>query len=195
MRKANTQELIFRRRQSLKGIFNDFDKKQIRPTNQQLLDELKKHKPKYTISLDTLRTDKAEIFKKSKFVENLASNSYSRTIEECYNDIVFCSLKARDILDQKWSLSKQVTEEDFDKEGNPKKKITTTVTQELAQPKILAIKEIRECAVAISKLISGESLQVSASMWAKHTDRLEQELSKKNAELTEMKSHPIHETN
>ena len=185
-RKANTQELIFKRRLALKVIFNEFDQKQLRPTNQQLLDELKKHKLGYSISLDTLITDKSEIFKKSKFVENLASNSYSRTIEECFNDIVFCSLKARDILSQKWSQSKEVVEEGFDKDGNEISKTTTTTTEELAQPKLLAIKEIRECAIAISKLISGETLQVSASMWAKHTDKLEQELvglKTKNTEL------------
>ena len=185
-RKKNTQELIFKRRLALKDIFDEFDKKQEHPSNQQLLDALEKRKPKYTISLDTLVSDKAEIFKTSKFVENLASKSYSRIVEECFNNINFCIQKARDIYSQKWSQSKEVVEEGFDKDGNEISKTTTTTTEELAQPKLLALKEIRECSMAIIKIISGDSLLVSASMWANHTDKLEQEIVKlqtKNSEL------------
>ena len=185
-KKKNTQELIFKRRLALKDIFSEFDKNSERPTVDQVLEALVKKNKTFEISHDTLLLDKKEIFKTSTFVEDLASNSYSRTIEECFNDITFCSQKAREIYKQKWSLSKEVVEEGFDKDGNEISKTTTTTTEELAQPKLLALREIRESAIAISKLISGETLLVSASMWAKHTDKLEQELvdlKTKNSEL------------
>lgn len=187
MIRGHNQEYIFRRQSALKKIFVEFDKRHERPTNRKLLDRLKNEG--YNISYDTLLDDKKEIFKTSKFVENLASNSYSRTIEECYNDIVSVSLKARQIYD-KLSLSKKVIEEHTNKDGKTTRRVTkTTASPELAQSKLYALRMIRECAMAISKLISGESFQVSAGMWARHMDKMEQEMIKLRAENEKFKSH------
>jgi len=114
MIRGHNKEHIFRRQSALKKIFTEFDKRYERPTNQQLLDRLKDKG--YNVSYPTLRDDKIEIFKKSTFVKDLASGSYSRIIEECYNDIVFASLKAREIYD-KLPLSKKVIEEYTSKDG------------------------------------------------------------------------------
>lgn len=167
--RGDSQDEAKHRQKMLVGICEKYMQKNENPSDRQLLDDLKK--TGYRISRATLYRDKTEVFRGDRFVEDIASCAYSHIVHKCFDNLEFVDRKAREVLNKKWTNSKVVTKQTENGEI-----IEKTVAEEISSPHIQALRMILDTSVSVIKLISGESLLVSATMWANHTDKLEQQI-------------------
>jgi len=180
--RGDSQDAAEHRQRILAGICEKYMQKSENPSDRQLLDDLKK--TGYRISRATLYRDKTEIFRGDRFVEDIAGSAYSHLIHKCFDNLEFVDRKAREVLNKKWTNSKVVTKQTENGEI-----IEKTVTEEISGPHIQALRMILDTSVSVTKLLSGDSLLVSASMWARHVDKLEQEIEKLKNENQDLKDH------
>ena len=178
--KGDSQEEAECRQRVLAGIYEKYGKKNEDPSDKQLIDDLKK--AGYKISRATLYRDKGEIFRDNTFVEDVAGKTYSYIIHRCFEDLQFAKRKAKEILAKKWTNSKVVT-----KETENGKIIEETITKEIAGPHLQALRLIMDIVMSINNLINGNTLQVSAALWTKHTDNQEKEIQNLQIENQELK--------
>ena len=181
-KKGNTADNKEKRLRTLEIILENFEKNEKKPSPKEILSELKKKK--FDITRFTLYNDLTQLAVNDPFVKDLASKSYSKIIHDCFDSIEYAERKAREILENKWTRSKIVTRQD------PEKGTTTEThtTEELAEPLLHAIQEIRECAVSKVKLLGGDVIKVSAKKWSIQRQKdidIIAELKSQNRELRE----------
>ncbi len=157
--KGDSEENSEKRLRALDAILEKYDLEKKKPTHKQLLSELKTKG--FAISYSTLIRDLANAAVNNEFVHNLASKTYSKIMEDCFNSMEFVEEQARLILETKWTKSSIIkkTLEDGSTET------TITTTRELAEPKLKALQIISENAERKSKMINGESIMTSAASW------------------------------
>ena len=181
-RKGNNSDNKEKRLMTLEKILEEFDKEDKKASVKELLSELRKRK--FIITRSTLYEDMTQLAINDPFVKDLASKSYSKIIHDCFDSIEFVERKAREILEKKWTRSKIVKKKDSD--GLDLTEIHTT--EELAEPHLKAMQEIRECAVSKVKLLGGDVIKVSAKKWSLQRQKDIQtiaELKLENRELRE----------
>ncbi len=167
---------------TLEKILEEFDKEDKKASVKELLSELRKKK--FIITRSTLYEDMTQLAVNDPFVKDLASKSYSKIVHDCFDSIEFVERKARDVLEKKWTRSKTIKKKD-----NEGLELTEThITEELAEPHLKAMQEIRECAVSKVKLLGGDVIKVSAKKWSLQRQKDIQtisELQEENRELRE----------
>ena len=184
-KKGNTIDNKERRLQILEKILEEFNQQDKKPRTKEILTTLKKKG--FDISKNTLYNDYTELAINDTFVQDLASKSYSKLVHDCFDTIDFAERKARDILEKKWTRSKTVTK--TDEEGN--KTTETHTTEELAEPHLDAIQQIRECAVAKVKLLGGDIIKVSAKKWSIQRQSDIETIAKLKSRITEMERNDV----
>ena len=184
-KKGNTIDNKERRLQVLEKILEEFNQQDKKPRTKEILTTLKKKG--FDISKNTLYNDYTELAINATFVQDLASKSYSKLVHDCFDTIDFAERKARDILEKKWTRSKTVTK--TDEEGN--KTTETHTTEELAEPHLDAIQQIRECAVAKVKLLGGDIIKVSAKKWSIQRQSDIETIAKLKSRITEMERNDV----
>ena len=157
--RGDSEENQEKRLRTLEKILEKYEQEGKKPTNKELLSALKKEG--FTISYRTLLRDLADAATNNEFVQNLASKTYSKIMEDCFNSMEFVEEQARLILETKWTKSSIIkkTLEDGTTET------TITTTREIAEPKLKALQIISENADRKSKMINGESIMTSAASW------------------------------
>ena len=184
-KKGNTIDNKERRLQVLEKILEEFNQQDKKPRTKEILTTLKKKG--FDISKNTLYNDYTELAINDTFVQDLASKSYSKLVHDCFDTIDFAERKARDILEKKWTRSKTVTK--TDEEGN--ETTETHTTEELAEPHLDAIQQIRECAVAKVKLLGGDIIKVSAKKWSIQRQSDIETIAKLKSRITEMERNDV----
>ena len=184
-KKGNTIDNKERRLQVLEKILEEFNQQDKKPRTKEILTTLKKKG--FDISKNTLYNDYTELAINDTFVQDLASKSYSKLVHDCFDTIDFAERKARDILEKKWTRSKTVTK--TDEEGN--KTTETHTTEELAEPHLDAIQQIRECAVAKVKLLGGDIIKVSAKKWSIQRQSDSETIAKLKSRITELEQNAV----
>lgn len=184
-KKGNTIDNKERRLQVLEKILEEFNQQDKKPGPKEILTTLKKKG--FDISKNTLYNDYTELAINDTFVQDLASKSYSKLVHDCFDTIDFAERKARDILEKKWTRSKTVTK--TDEEGN--ETTETHTTEELAEPHLDAIQQIRECAVAKVKLLGGDIIKVSAKKWSIQRQSDIETIAKLKSRITEMERNDV----
>ena len=184
-KKGNTIDNKERRLQVLEKILEEFNQQDKKPRTKEILTTLKKKG--FDISKNTLYNDYTELAINDTFVQDLASKSYSKLVHDCFDTIDFAERKARDILEKKWTRSKTVTK--TDEEGN--KTTETHTTEELAEPHLDAIQQIRECAVAKVKLLGGDIIKVSAKKWSIQRQSDIETIAKLKSRITELEQNAV----
>jgi len=180
-KKGNTTDNKEKRLMALDEILEGFDKEDKKPSIKQMLESLKKKK--FIITKSTLYEDITQLAINDPFVKDLASKSYSKIIHDCFDSIEFAERKAREILEKKWTRSKTVKKQDAD--GNKSGEVHTT--EELAEPHLRAIQEIRECAATKIKLLGGDIIKVSAKKWSLQRQKDIQTITELTSQIRELK--------
>ena len=183
--KGDTADNKEKRLQALEKILDKFDSDGIKPTQNEILAELKKKK--FTITRITLYKDMSELAINDPFVQDLADKTYSKLVHDSFNSIEFAEQEARKILKKKWTRSKTVTKDIPTKEGLVQIEEIHT-TEQLAEPHLKAIQEIRECAAVKIKLLGGDIIKASAKKWSIQRVKDQQEIIELKAHLKELKS-------
>ena len=184
-KKGNTIDNKERRLQVLEKILEEFNQQDKKPRTKEILTTLKKKG--FDISKNTLYNDYTELAINDTFVQDLASKSYSKLVHDCFDTIDFAERKAREILEEKWTRSKTVTK--TDEEGN--ETTETHTTEELAEPHLDAIQQIRECAVAKVKLLGGDIIKVSAKKWSIQRQSDIETIAKLKSRITELEQNAV----
>jgi len=179
-KKGSTDEQIIKRQEKLREILDSYRKQNIKPTNEQLLTDLRNGESGYDISIRTLTEDKVELARGNTFVSDVAKKTYSQIINDCYDALEFIEQKAREILDKKWTQSKQITKKS--RGGN---EITEHLTAELADPRLRALSIIADAVMKKAELVSGKTLDVSAALWIRQTKQHEDEIKNLKKQLEE----------
>ena len=177
---GSTLERTLQRQKILDGILQKFELEQKIPSDKELLKELKNSS--HHISNRTLTRDKADLAINNTFVTDLASKTYSKIMQDCYESVKFAEKTCRDILDKKWTRSKTIITTDED----GKTTSTIVTTEELAEPYIKASEEIRKCGETIQKMINGGSIMVSAKLWSTQRVKDKKEIEDLKTRLGEL---------
>lgn len=183
-KKGNTADNKERRLQELEKILEQADKEDKKLSPKETLDKLAKKG--FKISKTTLYDDFTDLGTSDPFVQDLANKSYSKLVHDCFDTIDFAERKAREILEKKWTRSKSTKKQVF-VDGAKETVQETTVTEEIAEPKLKAIDEIRECAVAKVKLLGGDIIKASAKKWSIQRIKDQQTITDLNAKIQELK--------
>ncbi len=182
-KKGSTADNKERRLHVLEKILDEFDQQDKKPGPKEILVTLKKNG--FDISKNTLYNDYTELAINDPFVQDLASKSYSKLIHDCFDSIDFAERKARDILEKKWARSKATKKEVFI-EGTKQTVTEKTITEEVAEPHLNAIQQIRECAVAKVKILGGDIIKVSAKKWSIQRQSDIETIAKLKSRITEL---------
>jgi hypothetical protein len=92
-KKGNSADNKERRLQALEKILDEFDKKGTKPTQNQILEELRKKK--FVITRFTLYNDTTELAINDPFVKDLADKTYSKLVHDSFDSINFAEEQAR----------------------------------------------------------------------------------------------------
>ncbi|MCV0398534.1 MAG: hypothetical protein K5785_00910 [Nitrosarchaeum sp.] len=168
-KKGSTADNKEKRLQALEKILDKYHQEDKKPSSKQVIADLAKKG--FKISRYTYYDDCTELAINDPFVQDLASKSYSKLVHDCFDTIDFAERKAREILEKKWTRSKATKREVF-VEGSKQTVAEKTVTEEIAEPQLKALTEIRECAIAKVKLLGGDIIKTSAKKWSiqRHKD-------------------------
>jgi len=183
-KKGSTADNKERRLQTLEKILEEANKEGRKPSPKEILTKLAKKG--FKISKTTLYDDYTELAINDSFVQDLANKSYSKLVHDCFDAIDYAERKAMDILERKWTRSKDTKREVF-VEGAKETVTEKTITEEMAEPKLKAISEIRECAVAKVKLLGGDIIKISAKRWSIQRIKDKQRIEDLNRKIQELK--------
>lgn len=184
-KKGSTADNKERRLQALEKILDKFDKEDTKASPNEILSALKKKG--FTISKRTLYDDYTDLAISDPFIQDLANKSYSKLVHDCFDSIEFAEREARRILKKKWTRSK-ATKKDVFVDGNRESVTEKTITEEVADPHLKAISEIRECAAVKIKLLGGDIIKASAKKWSLQRIKDQQTITELNAKIVELKS-------
>lgn len=108
-------------------------------------------------------------------------------VHDCFDTLDFAERKAREILEKKWTRSKATKKQVF-VDGDMKTIEERTITEEIAEPKLKAVNEIRECAVAKVKLLGGDIIKASAKSWSIQRQKDQERIAELQEKLREVKA-------
>jgi len=183
-KQGNTADNKEKRLQELEKILDKFDKEEKKPSPSEILSELAKKG--FKISKRTLYDDYTDLAISDPFVQDLANKSYSKIIHDCFDSIEFAEREARAILKKKWTRSKATKKQVF-VDGAKQTVAEQTITEEIAEPHLRAIAEIRECSETKIKLLGGDIIKASAKKWSIQRIKDQQTINDLNAKLQELK--------
>lgn len=182
--KGDTADKKEKRLQALDKILQDYDREDHKGSPKEIIAKLAKKG--FKISRTTLYDDYTDLGTSDPFVQDLANKSYSKLIHDCFDTIDFAERKAREILEKKWTRSKGVKKEVFI-DGSKQTVLEKTITEEIAEPHLIAVREIRECAETKIKLLGGDIIKASAKRWSVQRSKDITKIAELQAELKELK--------
>lgn len=182
--KGNSIDNKEKRLAALEAILEEYNKEDKKPSPREVIAKLAKKG--FKISRQNYYFSCTELAINDPFVKDLADKTYSKYIHDCFDTIDFAEREARKILEKKWTRSSATQREIF-VDGNKQIVTDKTITQELAEPHLRALEEIRNCAVAKVKLLGGDIIKASAKSWSIQRIKDQQEITDLKAKLKELR--------
>lgn len=182
--KGNTVEKRERRLQYLEKLMDEYSLNEKKPKTKEILAKLAAKG--FKISQSRLYEDYADLARNDPFVKDLAEKTYSRYIHDCFESIEFAEREARKILEKKWTRSKSTKKQVIVEDGKETVE-EQTVTEEIAEPRLAAIREIRSCAETKVKLLGGDIIKASAKSWSIQRMKDQEKIAELNQTVRELK--------
>lgn len=171
----NSDEERENRLMTLEQHMEDLDFQGKEYSRKYLLTYLKKKK--FKTSQTTLFCDLQHLANNNQFIQNIGLN-YSKYMEDISKKYKKIEREAWKIYNQKWTLSKTIKKQTLTKAGNKVNLTEAVTTEEIASPKIGALKVAAEVVKFQQELASGKNLNLSAGQWIVKTQELEEEIKR-----------------
>ena len=145
-------------------------------------------------SIMAYHRDKTALNASSTFVQDLCQSNYSAYIEEIYNKLIFLEEQAVDMYSQDWNSDKTILKKIEGISDEPEKIMQEIhKTAPAAAPKLKALELVAKAQEIKAKIITGDTLQLSAAMLGQKYSEMQEEIERLRKLVPKEKQHAIRE--
>ena len=187
-KERNSNIIIFRQK-ALQDIKHEDYEKGTRLKNTQIIQKMKKmgyadYNPRM------FYRDSVNINKHSTFTQDLITTSYSAYVEQVFSRLSGIEEDAQDVIAKKWTQDKIVTTTNDTDQGMTST-VTTVITEEIASPKLDALKILLKLQEIKHNIITGDSgMNLSQVMLEEKFQTMETEI--KRLQAMDSKKEEVH---
>jgi len=162
--KKSTDEQV-NRRIDLQKIIDAAKKKGIPITRKYLISQLKKKG--YTIDKSTLYRDRTFLNQNNTFIRDIAESNYSEMMQDIWEKLEWVEEQALLQYDKKWTNSKEIKRQIYDKDEGVVTLHDMILTDELSQPKSAFLNLIKDIQKQKFEFLTSHNVHLSAAMLAR----------------------------
>ena len=175
--KTRNSNIVVSRQLTLQEIQNKDYEKGTRLKKTQIIEKMKEKGYK-DYNRMTLYRDNNAFNKHSTFIKDLITTNYSAYVEQVFNYLSLIEEDAEDILKKQWTQNKTVITRENAEKGESTYTVTKHTTEEIASPKLEALKILLKSQEIKHKIITGDNLQLSAAMLAQKFQEMDAEIKR-----------------